>query len=290
MLSALSRRFCLGLLTAGVGYAVFENGGQPVIPWNTCLLAVGLVAIIYWVRASPASDLAPPMELRLAGGLLLLVGYVALQLLPLPLSLLKILSPAGDQVVESLGAVMRRPQFAPISVIPSTTFSYFLRIVGYALIFLTVRDMASRSSQPRPRVLALPLIGLAGLEAAWAMLQPESGSPAAGTYVNRNHFAGLLEMVLPLALMYALILLARRDLNPRGSGFRILKGGGMACVALLLFCALLRSNSKMGFISCLGALFVMAALALGSAVHGWKRLAAVAGLIGLFLCAFIVVP
>ena len=95
---------------------------------------------------------------------------------------------------------------------------------------------------------------------------------------------------MPLALMYALILLARRDLNPRGSGFRILKGGGMACVALLLFCALLRSNSKMGFISCLGALFVMAALALGSAVHGWKRLAAVAGLIALFLCAFIVVP
>src|SRR5260370_29098705 len=103
MLSALSRRFCLGLLTAGVAYAVFENGGQPVIPWNTCLLAVGLVAVIYWFRASPASHLAPPMELRLAGAVLLLVGYVALLVLPVPLSPLQLLLPSGVPVVQSLG-------------------------------------------------------------------------------------------------------------------------------------------------------------------------------------------
>ena len=79
---------------------------------------------------------------------------------------------------------------------------YVLAAVGWMALFLSFA-LASRSRR-QARGLVLFLILAGGLEAAYGLVQSlgesDSVAGATGTFVNRNHFAGMLNMTLPLAL------------------------------------------------------------------------------------------
>lgn len=145
--------------------------------------------------------------------------------------------------------------WASLSVFPAGTFQYFLLVCAYLAIFLLVRQASWRA--------AWPLIGIAALEAALGIWQHFAGAAAEmrrGTYANRNHFAGLLEMALPFAVMYA-VALSRR-------GRSALAACGAWALAGLLFIGIVYSFSRMGFVASLVSLFVMGALA-GTARRRW---------------------
>jgi O-antigen ligase len=88
-------------------------------------------------------------------------------------------------------------QFFTVSLKPPATFEHVLRILAFTVVFLTIRNMKCRAA-------ALPIIFVAALEALIGLFGMTAENGAHGTYVNRNHFAGLLEMALPLALVGAL--------------------------------------------------------------------------------------
>ena len=67
-----------------------------------------------------------------------------MQLVPLPLCFLKILSPARASITESLAPVLPGIEWAPLSVLPSATLAHLLRLSAYALVFLLVRECAWR--------------------------------------------------------------------------------------------------------------------------------------------------
>ncbi len=114
--------FYLSLLAGALGFAVFEHGARNLLHWNISLLTIGMASIGYWVTTR-SSRLAPAME-RFLGSLALLVpAYIALQLVPLPISLLKILSPERARIADSLRSVMPPGAFAPLSISPETTFA-----------------------------------------------------------------------------------------------------------------------------------------------------------------------
>jgi O-antigen ligase len=95
-----------------------------------------------------------------------------------------------------------------ISVYPFATITAFFRLVCYVLVFLTaIRNYQVHKRQP---FLVVVLVGLGIFEAAYGILQYTTGFPyiflykksfvgpeATGTYINRNHYAGLLAMCLP---------------------------------------------------------------------------------------------
>jgi O-antigen ligase len=228
---------------------------------------------LYWLRT--------PAERGTAGGWLLLFPcYVVLQLLPLPLFLLRLLSPARASILDSLARLMPPASFAPLAIAPAITITHLLRVVAYVLLFVLVRDVTQRLGRNR-WLVAIPLIAIAAAEAGLGLIQNARGAVVQGTYVNKNHFAGLLEMALPLAAAYAAALFAR----PTRA-----KAAGMLSVALLICAGLVCSLSKMGFAAGLAGLFVMGALAIAGKVQGGKKWLAVAGLAVLVLFSFVFLP
>ena len=148
--------------------------------------------------------------------------------------------------------------------------------------FFVARDVA-RDRAARKR-LALALIGLALFESLYGLAQYLGGwqfiwgyrrrfytGSATGTYINHNHFAGLLEMILPFCValaMYQWNTVAghsrRRPLRhflERLGEPDVMKGVVLALVAVLFFVAIVFSFSRMGLISASVSLAVLAALA-----------------------------
>jgi len=268
------QRSCLLLLAAVLGYAVYQNGGAGT-DWNICLLALGVTAAAYWLRARAKPVPAP------TPWLLLFPCFVALQLLPLPLFLLRLLSPTRAAIVDSLARLMPPAGFAPLATAPAITVTYLPRIAAYVLVFVLARDVSRRMSGPSRWLAAIPLIAIAAAEAALGVLQNARAEEVQGTYVNKNHFAGLLEMMLPFAAAYSAALFARRSYT---------KALGMLSIALIILAGLVCSLSKMGFAAGLAGLFVMGALAVAGKVRGGKKWLVIAGMASLVLFVFIFLP
>jgi len=270
----IPQRFCIASLAAILGYAVYQNGGAPT-DWNICFLAIGLTAAVYWLRtpAEPGGAGAP--------WLLLFPCYVVVQLLPLPLFLLRLLSPTRASILDSLARLMPPASFAPLSIVPAITVTELARVVAYTLLFVLVRDVTRRLAGRSRWLMVLPLAAAAAAEAGLGLLQNARAEPVQGTYLNKNHFAGLLEMALPMTVAYVAALFGRRSYAA---------AAGMLSIALLTFAGLVCSLSKMGFAAGLAGLFVMGALAIAGKVHGAKKWLVIAGLAALVLFGFVFLP
>ena len=279
--------FCLLLVACALGNAMVQHGGRAVSDWGVSLLLIGLSAAGYWTVV-PRSRSTSPMPAPLAELALAIPLFVAVQLIPLPLFALKILSPERGRILQALAPLTPPPAFAALSMEPATTAAYLFRTIGYLLVFLLVRAITARTR--RAWLVAVPLIAVACAEAVLGLLQNAAAAEVSGTYPNKNHFAGLLEMVLPLAIGCAITLLKSRSPN-NGIGFNRRTGSWVVfAAAALMAVALPFSLSKMGFLGGIGGLFCMAALAAWSILKGRVRLVAI-GLIGaLFLMAMVTIP
>lgn len=159
-----------------------------------------------------------------------------------------------------------------------------LRLATCLCVFYTALAVA-RSEKPRLRLLQGSL-ALGVFEALYGLIQYASGwqqiftykkvfytQAATGTYINPNHFAGLLEAILPCALAWTLHSFDRTAARPgrRLSLARVLQGEGLPRLAffsfctVLLFVAILFSRSRAGILSATaGVLVVSAAWFLGA--------------------------
>jgi len=245
------------LLSLALTYAVFQKGGVWPKDWSVFLLALTLISAFFWLRAR-RTQLAPPLERSLRWPLLLLPGYAAFQLLPLPLPLLRLFSPARAELHDALARQLPSPSFAPLTVVPAATLEHFVRIAGCLLAFFLLRQLAFRLAD-HPWALVFPLLAIAALEAALGLAQfytKGSEGYARGTFVNRNHYAGFLEMSLPFAVMYPIGLLRRNPSRHHSPARPALLACAFFALAALILLGVIHSLSRMGFISALFALFV----------------------------------
>ncbi len=250
-------------LSAAFAWAVFHNGGSEAPEWRLSALAVAAVSIAYWLRV-PRWKQAPPLRPVLRISLFGLLAYSAAQLVPLPPALIAVLAPARAAVAHSYAAAGGAPeQWTPLAVAGS--FDQVLRIAVCVLVVLLVREVCWQL-EDRAWLSVAPLVMVAALQALIGLAQYYSGEPPArGSYVNRNHFAGLLEMTAPFALLSAAAVMrgrARRNSQARAALFAC----AALAAALLILVALLDSLSRMGFVAGLVAVLV-AAYGLVRAAH-----------------------
>ena len=139
-----------------------------------------------------------------------LFAVVAIQLLPLPPLLLAWLRPS--QRPWNLDAPGNpATQFSSLSIAPHNTGSQLLVLVCGIGVYFFAR-LVARKRAGRQRLVTFLLV-LGTFEALYGLVQYLSGwqrifgyiktynlEEATGTYINSNHFAGLLEMVIPFAL------------------------------------------------------------------------------------------
>jgi hypothetical protein len=241
-MAADTRRSTLTLIGLGavLGYSIFQKAGAFISQWQYHLLGFGIIAGAYWLFTKNESSPKPWWPI------LLLPCYALFQ-------------------------------FATISIKPAATFEHFLRILAYVIVFLTVRNIAWHfSKDKRIWAAAIPIIAIAAIESAIGLIGyfsgTEAGQGAHGTYINRNHFVGLLEMALPFAIMGALKL--RWLWIPAG----------------VLFAGIVCSYSRGGFLSTLCALSLMGIILLGAKWTGrWKGLVTAPILIAIFFL-FVYLP
>jgi O-antigen ligase len=155
---------------------------------------------------------------------------------------------------------------------------------GAAAVFFVSRDLSIRWRESHSWAIVWPLLVTAGLEGVLGFFQfytESSHGVATGTYVNRDHYVGLLEMVLPFGAMYPIAVLNRehegsRRQSPAGPA---LAAGVILVFATMILTGIVLSLSRMGFIAALVALFVCGAAAVSlsgglsvSAIRpAWRR-------------------
>jgi O-antigen ligase len=155
--------------------------------------------------------------------LLTLCGAVFLQLIPLPESLLGVLSPALSPIVRLQGARSMAPGHAsldrwalshPLSVDPSATALGLACVVALGLFFLgIVRTMGSNGARQLTVGLVglgtiVALLGIAEASRLWGGIYAAAGLPLPpdsrplGPFSSKNHYVGWMLMTLALTLGY----------------------------------------------------------------------------------------
>jgi O-antigen ligase len=277
----LGPAIALALLSLALSWPVFLKGGVWPEDWDVALCAVGCISTGYWLFTRPTHR-APPLSRWLRWPISFFLCYLAFQLIPLPLRVLETLSPARALLVSALAPILPGIAWAPLSVNPPAATLALFTIAAYIATFLLVRELAWRWAS-RPWTPVIPLIVIAALQAAIGMFQVFLSWPsgeAIGTYTNRDHFAGLLEMVLPIAALYGLAILRRRQARFDSPALPAVAACGVWSLAALLLLAIIYSLSRMGFLVALCVLFLIVALSIGprlpSRAWRWSSL----GLIG----------
>jgi tetratricopeptide (TPR) repeat protein len=141
----------------------------------------------------------------------LILCYMLFQMIPLPAVLVGFLSPKTLALYEGTIGVVERPAWLTLSVNPRSTLGEFFRFSAYTSFYIIAIQLLTDSRRLKKTVLIV--LGLCAIIALQAILQkylnngmiywlrePPTNSSFTGPYVYRNHFAGYVEMLAPIAI------------------------------------------------------------------------------------------
>jgi O-antigen ligase len=242
-------------LVIAIWIAVLAFGGASpafFLPTEVIILGLGVLLLSASLRAPLSADCFPTFVP------IVLVALVLLQILPL--------AGRGSHT---------------ISIAPYQTLSQLLLLATYLTAFYLVL-LVSQDRNAKKR-LVYALVALGAFEAFYGFVQYLTGwqhifayvkkyylEDATGTYINRNHFAGLLEIVLPFTVALVLDLAGklqgaaqRSDAKARNllSAPELFPLIFLSFLALAIFTALILSRSRMGILSAIASLIAILALA-----------------------------
>lgn len=197
--------FIFILLFAPLAFGTVELWSLAVVEGSAGILA--LLVLWYQSRGKMETVKAPGML-----PLLLLIGWMLIQIIPLPPWLVRFLSPGSFAVYQPVLQAMGESNWIPISVNIKATLFEAIRIGSYALFYtVTVQLLANgRKLQKTIRIV----VGLTVFIAFLAIIQrytspdhiywfrpaPDTSARLMGPWINRGQFAGFMVMVLPLLL------------------------------------------------------------------------------------------
>lgn len=204
--------------------------------------------------------------------LLVLLAVGLLQVAPLG-TLVQAVSPVGAQIQREAGLA---PGSLALSLARQQTLQALAQLTAFGLLFFAVWDGLPGRAEVRRLAAACVALGFAHAVGGilWhyqstgrAYWWPTAGGSSFGPYINRNHFAGLMGMAVPLGIGL-LLSLAHRRVRPdgavgTGAGRPSVRAGGaqrflLGFVVAVSASALGLSLSRGGIVSTLTALSVLA--------------------------------
>ena len=155
--------------------------------------------------------------------LLFISGAILLQVIPLPADLVRLISPESHAIYQNTAGVFSPLHWMPISLYPRATLMAFLRFSTYVLFYAAAIQFFTHSALLKRNLSVVT--GFGALLGFFVIIEfftrimnyplPHDkilfirdsvhGSGSVGPYVNRNHYAGLMEMLFPLALAVFLV-------------------------------------------------------------------------------------
>lgn len=253
----------LCFVALSLAWLVLFGAGVRQADWDAALLFLGATALFYW--SFRTGQMPPRLPTWQTLALWALPCYAAFELIPMPPGLLEILSPARALITGNLAGVVPSLSHAPVSVAPAASLAGLFSLLGYLTVFSLMRDIKWRFAEGRPWLTAAPLVVLATLESSIGIGQWLAGSPNTslrGTLANSEHFAGLLEMALPFAIIYGFICFRRHQTRLTTSAVPAARAATSWFAALLILVALFHSSSQASHIIVFASLFILLAFAL----------------------------
>ena len=255
---AMPRWLTYFLMTASLTAAVFSKGGVYPREWEWSAMGISLAACLaVFTSSRREGSRRHPWGVAL---LVLLLGWILLQLVPLPASLVAELSPARwNAVAAARVATGEHGSWLALSVAPAATMERLVDVLPAMAAFVAAREMGWWWSN-RIWVTVAPVVAIAWLESILGLIQfyftrmaGGAAASATGTYVNHNHFAGLMEMGFPLAIMGAVYTWRKGVTRLNQPAGPALRASALLAAAACLLIAIIVSLSRMGFLSTLAA-------------------------------------
>ena len=225
-------------------FGTVERWSQALMEWAIALLVLTFALGRLWEPQPTGGPgrIATGLELPLA----LTVALVGFQLMPLPPALLRLVSPGAAErgtlpdLAQAIGEAGGRPApdlaartaalqpalARPISLNPEETRDRLVMLLAFAGLFYLITRWCDRRERAFWLAGVLTIVGAfvsaVGLvqsftwneRVLWFRRAPSS-SYAFGPFVNHNHFAGYVEMIIPVAIGLGLVLLERQGRTPR---------------------------------------------------------------------------
>jgi O-antigen ligase len=210
-------RVCSRIIEYGVlGLLIFTPlPAASVYPW--AVLVIEIVVLIMAAAYVLMKNKPRPNEgLMLAAKKLkpFFVGFIIfliLQATPLPKALVGFLSPGTSEYLRQFALDFPKMKWISFSLIPSYTLQRALEVMTYLLLGSLILRNVTKMRQIIRIFEVLIVVGVG--ETLYGMIELYDKSPrilfykkaynldsVTGTFVNRNHFSGYLEMILPLAI------------------------------------------------------------------------------------------
>jgi len=223
-------RLAQGLLIAAVAWGAFAFGA--VYPWAYWPLAIvaQIVALIGVCLPRPAGS--RNLELStLAGVLVAFLVAVILQLVPVRLSTVAVVSPSAPEIIAQLDPMVRTGLAGvhPLSIAPGKTLAGLAVVASLAFLVVGAgRLLSILGAHGTARAIAIigVVLAFAGIiqqplfsGKIYGFWEPVTLGMPYGPFVNKNHFAGWMLMGLPLTLGLLCSRIARGMRGAR-SGFR----------------------------------------------------------------------
>ncbi|MBI5376817.1 MAG: O-antigen ligase family protein [Candidatus Schekmanbacteria bacterium] len=149
---------------------------------------------------------------------LFVISFIALiifQMLPLPVSLVKLFSPHTVELVRHLiSDTSANPRFLKISIVPWETQGELIKVLTYAMIYLLIINNFNSLHKMKKILVSISIIG--GIEAVYGLIQYISGDEMLfrftrldhakgrliGTFPSADHFSAYLQMCIFCTLGY----------------------------------------------------------------------------------------
>jgi tetratricopeptide (TPR) repeat protein len=174
--------------------------------------------------------------------LLLFIGWMIFQIVPLPVILVKIFSPATYQVYKPISDMLEGNRWMPLTVYQKGSVQECLRIVSYILFYILTIQLLSGAERLKQTVkicswLAVGVAVLAILQKFssptriyWFRLAPPDSTPI-GPWINHSQYCGYIEMISPvvlaLSLYYRPVIDTTESLRTRIVTFLTMTGGNL---------------------------------------------------------------
>ncbi len=194
------------------------------------LVALAMTAAFVFLDEKPAVNTILLSSLKWPGRLLkVFAAFVLVQIIPWPGFLVSLLSPGAAAFRGDFHPLFPSSDFMSFSLVPARTLQAGLELLPYILIgFLIIRTIHHRQQIRR---MLIVLVAMGFFEAFYGLFELSRSNPRVlfykklynldsltGTFINRNHLSGYLEMILPLAIG---LVLARIDFFAvSGKGWR----------------------------------------------------------------------
>lgn len=251
-------------------------------PWAWALLAIWVLTLaLCWLagyingRYAYPTILGDTWPMLLCG--LMWLGYVWLQLIPLPVEFLEMLSPQAARW-HIAAAAPATPGAAPLTLDAHATLEAACKSTAYIAFFAL--SLILLQDRGRIRFAAYALIASGVLQALYGSLisLQSAGDVAAGTFANRNHYAAYLTMCLSVGIGVLIANLSNEQGQSWGRFFRnlirwvISPKMALRLGLVVMVIALVLTRSRMGNISFFISLLVTGVIGLLLAKRATKSM------------------